>query len=68
MINYNKLKRDHYNQAVLNSDIDSYHIHLRDTKKSREIVQTIQDVKKLKEDITEIKDMLRLLLNGNNHG
>lgn len=68
MMNPTKLKRDSKNQAVLNIDNVSYKIHLRETQKSRELSQTINDVKKLKEDMNEIKDMLRLLLDGNKNG
>lgn len=66
MINLEKLKRDKYNKAIINSDNDSYKMYLLDTKKSREINNTIEDVRKLKQDINEIKDMLRLLLENRN--
>ena len=68
MINFNKLKRDSSNQAIINSDIESYKIHLTEVKKSRDLNQTMKDVKKLKEDIDEIKDMLRLILDLKKNG
>ncbi|NDC95711.1 hypothetical protein EB118_21040 [bacterium] len=63
-----KLRRDIYSKAVLNTDGASYKQHRYDELKSRELNETVKEVKTLKNDVNEIKEMLRLLLDGKNNG
>ena len=62
----NKLKRDRRTRAVLNVDVSSYQQHVVETKQQRELLATIKDVNQLKNDISDIKLMLKSLLDGNN--
>lgn len=63
-----KLRRDTYSKAVLNTDGASYKQHRYDELKSRELTKTVNDVEMLKSDVSQIKQMLRLLLDGKNNG
>ena len=61
-----KLKRDNHSKAVLNTDTASYKKHRYEVKRTREIEKTHQEIDQLKSDVSEIKHMLRILLDGNN--
>ena len=68
MMDSKKLKRDDYSRAVLNTDTASFKQYRYDVMKSRNMDNTLKDVENLKNDVNEIKEMLRLLLNGNKNG
>lgn len=68
MMDSKKLKRDNYSRAVLNTDTASFKQYRYDVMKSRNMDSTLRDVENLKNDVNEIKEMLRLLLNGNKNG
>ena len=68
MMDSKKLKRDNYSRAVLNTDTASFKQYRYDVIKSRNMDCTLRDVENLKNDVNEIKEMLRLLLNGNKNG
>ena len=68
MMDSKKLKRDNYSRAVLNTDTASFKQYRYDVMKSRNMDNTLKDVENLKNDVNEIKEMLRLLLNGNKNG
>lgn len=68
MMDSKKLKRDNYSRAVLNTDTASFKQYRYDVMKSRSMDNTLKDVENLKNDVNEIKEMLRLLLNGNKNG
>lgn len=64
-----KLKRHPFNQAVINTDSISYSQHIYETKKSREMANTLKEVNTLRNDVDDIKNMLKTLINGmNNNG
>ena len=62
------LVRDQKTKAILNTDMNEYnnYIALRDSKKSSEekINHIENDLSSLKNDINEIKDLLRGLVDG----
>ncbi|NDG29055.1 hypothetical protein EB118_03015 [bacterium] len=64
----NYLIRDKRNSAVLNTDIEGYKSYMNDVKNNRRLQQTMEQVKSLDSDVKEIKEMLKLLLNGHNNG
>ena len=68
MMDSKKLKRDNHSRAVLNTDTASFKQYRYDVMKSRSMDNTLKDVENLKNDVNEIKEMLRLLLNGNKNG
>jgi hypothetical protein len=61
-----KLKRDRRTKAVLNIDDSAYNQHVVETKQQRQLFATIKQVDELKQDISSIKDMLKVLLDGMN--
>ena len=64
-----KLKRHPYTQAVINTDTASYKQHLSEEQKSREMRFALNEVNTLRQDVNDIKDMLKSIINGmNNNG
>lgn len=64
-----KLKRQAFNQAVINTDSVSYRQHIHETNKSRQMANALNEVNTLRRDVDDIKDMLRTIINGmNNNG
>jgi hypothetical protein len=61
-----KLKRNSFNQAVINNDIVSYNKYNYEVSKSRELRSALAEVKDLRKDVDDIKDMLKTLINGMN--
>ena len=61
-----KLKRDRRTKAVLNIDDSAYNQHVVETKQQRQLFATIKQVDELKQDISSIKKMLKVLLDGMN--
>lgn len=61
-----KLKRNSFNKAIINTDIVSYNKHNYEVSKSRELSSALAEVKDLRNDVEDIKDMLKILINGMN--
>lgn len=58
------LKRDNDSNALLNVDNASLAAYRAARDRDNQINKYIKDVDNLKQDVTEIKDMLKALLNG----
>jgi len=67
-MNNKKIKRDNHSRAILNTDTASFKQYRYDVIKSRNMDNTFKEVENLKNDVNEIKEMLRLLLNGKING
>ena len=65
-----ELARDEYSKAVTNIDNDSYTNYMNGAmaRKQRNAIleSNTEEINNLKEDVSEIKDMLRLLINKEN--
>lgn len=61
-----KLKRNSFNKAIINTDIVSYNKYNYEVSKSRELSGALAEVKDLRNDVEDIKDMLKILINGMN--
>ena len=61
-----KLKRNSFNHAVIKNDIVSYNKYNYEVSKSRELRSALAEVKDLRKDVDDIKDMLKTLINGMN--
>lgn len=59
------LERDSYSNAIVNTDIDSYNAYVQSYKKayieSQKIKNLESDVNEIKNDLSEIKELLRNL-------
>jgi hypothetical protein len=57
------LVRDSYSNGIVNTDIDSYNAYINNYKKtyaeSQKIKNLENDMNKIKDDLTEIKNLLR---------
>jgi hypothetical protein len=64
------LVRDVYSNAIVNVDMNAYNAYVENYKKryteSQKIKNLESDVYEIKNDLTEIKDLLRSLVNGSN--
>lgn len=64
-----KLKRNNYNQALINTDSVSFKKFVSEQQQSREVKKALAEVNTLRSDVDDIKDMLRTIINGmNNNG
>lgn len=61
-MNTSKLFRDERNGAVLAIDNSEYHAFLEERERERKMEQAIKDVENLKTDISDIKQMLGILV------
>ena len=69
MMNTSGLKRNEYNQALINTDSVSYKKFISEQQQSRELKKAVDEVNNLRKDVDDIKDMLRTIINGmNNNG
>lgn len=61
------LIRDTNSNAIINTDIDSYHIYIENYKKKYSELQRIEklegDMNQIKNDLSDIKNLLRGLSN-----
>ncbi len=64
MIDGNKYIRDPFSKAVLNTDRAEYERFLAERQKNRLIVNLKNDVDNLRNDVSEIKQLLHQLING----
>lgn len=63
------LKRNEYNQALINTDSVSFKKFVSEQQQSRELKKAVAEVNNLRKDVDDIKDMLRTIINGmNNNG
>ena len=64
------LVRDSYSHGIVNTDIDSYNAYIQNYKKSyiesQKIKNLESEVNEIKNDLCEIKNLLRSLVNGSN--
>ena len=64
---YPELRRDEYSKGITNIDNDAYtrYMHGAVVRKQRNstLEENTKEINNLKEDVSEIKDMLRLLIN-----
>ena len=58
-LNEKDLVRDPHSGALLNNNANAYKMYKAQRQKEKEAVQQMQDVSSLKEDIAEIKQLLR---------
>ena len=62
-----ELERDEYSKGITNIDNDAYKKYMRSamTRKERNatLENNTEEINNLKEDVSEIKDMLRQLIN-----
>ena len=62
-----ELERDEYSKGITNVDNDAYKKYMRSavTRKERNAIleNNTKEINNLKEDVSEIKDMLRQLIN-----
>lgn len=66
MINFNKLHRDDFSDALINTDGDAYRKHIHDVNQTRNIQKALNEVRSVKSDVDQIKEMLTTLMNGLN--
>jgi len=59
-----KLKRDKKSKAIINMDDASYLKHQYETQQYRNFLNTEKQINSLKNDINEIKTILKSLTNG----
>ena len=68
MSNYTKIKEntdmvlDENNGAILNTNIDAYNAFKMKNKKSNMIIEHENEIHNIKEDISEIKSLLKALI------
>jgi len=60
--------RDMHSTAVLNKDRDAYDRFLLERQQHLQQQQIAADVENLRGELSEIKQLLKQLLNGNTHG
>lgn len=60
--------RDMHSTAVLNKDRDAYKRFLLERQQHLQQQQIAADVENLRGELSEIKQLLKQLLNGNTHG
>ena len=60
--------RDMHSTAVLNKDRDAYDRFLLERQQHLQQQQMAADVENLRGELSEIKQLLKQLLNGNTHG
>ncbi len=67
---YPDLRRDEYSKGITNIDNDAYSNYMQGalTRKQRNatLQSNTEEINNLKEDVSEIKDMLRQLINKEN--
>lgn len=64
-----KLKRNNYNQALINTDSVSFKKFISEQQQSREVKKALLEVSSLRSDVDDIKGMLKTIINGmNNNG
>ena len=67
---YPELRRDEYSKGITNIDNDAYSNYMQGalTRKQRNatLQSNTEEINNLKEDMSEIKDMLRQLINKEN--
>ena len=65
-----ELRRDEYSKGITNVDNDAYTNYMQGALARRQRNQTIEqntkEINNLKQDVSEVKDMLRQLLNKQN--
>lgn len=59
-----KLKRNKYNQALINTDTISFKNYVWEQQQSREVKKALAEVTTLRRDVDDIKSMLITLING----
>lgn len=62
---FNNLYRDENNGAIINSNIDEYKKYIESKKRREELYGTINEINNLKQEMEEIKSLLRELINKN---
>ena len=63
------LKRNDYNQALINTDSVSFKKFVSEQQQSREVKKALAEVNNLRNDVDDIKSMLKTIINGmNNNG
>ena len=69
MKNTSGLKRNDYNQALINTDSVSFKKFVSEQQQSREVKKALAEVNNLRNDVDDIKSMLKTIINGmNNNG
>jgi len=65
-----ELRRDEYSKGITNVDNDAYKNYMQGALTRRQRNQTLEqntkEINNLKQDVSEVKDMLRQLLNKQN--
>ena len=65
-----ELRRDEYSKGITNVDNDAYNNYMQGALARRQRNQTLEqntkEINNLKQDVSELKDMLRQLLNKQN--
>lgn len=56
------LVRDSYSKAILSNDVNKLHEHRRKVALMKNLINNNKDIDQLKQDITEIKGLLRELV------
>ena len=67
---YPELRRDEYSKAITNIDNDAYTRYMNGAvvrkQRNSTLEENTKEINNLKEDVSEIKDMLRQLINKQN--
>jgi hypothetical protein len=66
MMDHTKLKRNKYNNAIINTDSTSFKKYVVERQQNRKVYDAVRQVDTLRKDVDDIKDMLRTLINGMN--
>ena len=56
---HSSLHRDNYSSAIINTNVDSYKSYMSQRERK---IKEIQEIEMLKKDVTEIKSMMKLIL------
>lgn len=62
---YSNLYRDPSTGAIINSNIDEYNAYLEAKKKREELYNSVNEINNLKQEMAEIKSLLKELINKN---
>lgn len=66
MMNLNKIVRDKKNQALINTDEESYEMYRNEMKKYKELVVSKKELQSLKYEVNELKNLVKVLLESKN--
>lgn len=64
MMDTSILKRNEYNQALINTDSGSFKKFVLEQQQSRELKKALVEINNIRNDVDDIKIMLKTIING----